>query len=60
VQVLDTSDLPGGVVNIVTGDRDLLCKTLVEHDDVEVRRARAIALCALIARACAGAVVLWL
>ena len=34
-QVLDTSDLPGGVVNIVTGDRETLSKTLVEHDDVE-------------------------
>jgi aldehyde dehydrogenase (NAD+) len=33
-QVLDTSDLPGGVVNIVTGDRDHLARTLVEHDDV--------------------------
>jgi aldehyde dehydrogenase (NAD+) len=34
-QVLDTSDVPGGVVNIVTGDRDHLIKTLVEHDDVD-------------------------
>ena len=34
-QVLDTSDLPAGVVNIVTGDRDHLAKTLVEHDDVD-------------------------
>jgi aldehyde dehydrogenase (NAD+) len=34
-QVLETSDLPGGVVNIVTGDRDHLTKTLVEHDDVD-------------------------
>lgn len=34
-QVLDTSDLPGGVVNIVTGHRDHLTKTLVEHDDVD-------------------------
>ncbi len=34
-QVLDTSDLPGGVVNIVTGDRDHLTKTLVDHDDVD-------------------------
>jgi aldehyde dehydrogenase (NAD+) len=33
-QVFDTSDLPGGVVNIVTGDRDELAKTLAEHDDV--------------------------
>jgi len=34
-QVLDTSDVPGGVVNIVTGDRDHLIKTLVEHEDVD-------------------------
>ena len=34
-QVLDTSDLPGGVVNIVTGDRDHLVRTLAAHDDVD-------------------------
>jgi aldehyde dehydrogenase (NAD+) len=34
-QVLDTSDVPGGVVNIVTGDRDHLTKTLAAHDDVD-------------------------
>jgi len=34
-QVLDTSDLPGGVVNIVTGHRDHLVKTLVQHEDVD-------------------------
>ncbi|GAB4467814.1 MAG: aldehyde dehydrogenase family protein [Anaerolineae bacterium] len=34
-QVLDTSDLPGGVVNIITGGRDHLTRTLVEHDDVD-------------------------
>jgi aldehyde dehydrogenase (NAD+) len=34
-QVLDTSDVPGGVVNIVTGDRDHLVKTLVQHADVD-------------------------
>ncbi|GAB0112623.1 aldehyde dehydrogenase family protein [Acidisoma sp. C75] len=34
-QVLDTSDMPGGVVNIVSGERDLLTKTLAEHDDVD-------------------------
>ncbi len=33
-QVLDTSDLPGGVVNIVTGAKDELAKTLAQHDDV--------------------------
>jgi aldehyde dehydrogenase (NAD+) len=34
-QVLDTSDVPGGVVNIVTGTRDELAQTLAAHDDVE-------------------------
>ncbi|NDW07385.1 aldehyde dehydrogenase family protein [Jiella pacifica] len=34
-QVLDTSDVPGGVVNIVTGERDVLARTLAEHDDVD-------------------------
>ncbi len=34
-QVLDTSDLPAGVVNIVTGARAPLAKTLAEHDDVD-------------------------
>ncbi len=33
-QVFDTSDVPDGVVNIVTGDRDELAKTIAEHDDV--------------------------
>ena len=34
-QVLDTSDVPAGVVNIVTGDREHLTKTLVQHEDVD-------------------------
>ena len=34
-QVLDTSDVPPGVVNIITGARDHLTKTLVEHEDVD-------------------------
>jgi aldehyde dehydrogenase (NAD+) len=34
-QVFETSDLPAGVVNIVTGSRDTLAKVLAEHDDVE-------------------------
>ncbi|MBB6052120.1 aldehyde dehydrogenase family protein [Armatimonas rosea] len=34
-QVLETSDVPSGVVNIVTGERDALLKTLAEHDDVD-------------------------
>ena len=34
-QVLDTSDVPAGVVNIVTGDREHLIKTLIQHEDVD-------------------------
>jgi len=34
-QVLDTSDVPGGVINIVTGARDPLAQVLAEHDDVD-------------------------
>jgi len=34
-QMLDTSDMPSGVVNIVTGDRDHLTKTLIQHEDVD-------------------------
>lgn len=34
-QVFDTSDLPAGVVNVITGNRDHLVLTLVEHDDVD-------------------------
>ncbi|MEM6293781.1 MAG: aldehyde dehydrogenase family protein [Myxococcota bacterium] len=34
-QVLDTSDLPGGVLNIVTGDRDGLLSVLAGHDEVD-------------------------
>jgi aldehyde dehydrogenase (NAD+) len=33
--VLETSDVPDGVVNIVTGDKNALLKVLAEHDDVE-------------------------
>ena len=34
-QVLDTSDVPGGVVNIVTGDRTALGLELARHDAVD-------------------------
>jgi aldehyde dehydrogenase (NAD+) len=34
-QVLDTSDLPGGVLNIVTGPREELAGVLAAHDDVD-------------------------
>src|SRR6266702_31730 len=33
--VLDASDVPAGVINIVTGARDALAKVLAEHDDVD-------------------------
>jgi aldehyde dehydrogenase (NAD+) len=33
--VLETSDVPAGTFNIVTGPRDELAKTLAEHDDVD-------------------------
>ena len=33
-QVLETSDVPGGVINLVTGERDVLAKTIAEHDDI--------------------------
>ncbi|MVT00756.1 aldehyde dehydrogenase family protein [Devosia marina] len=34
-QVLETSDVPNGVINIVTGDSVTLAKTLAEHDGVD-------------------------
>jgi aldehyde dehydrogenase (NAD+) len=34
-QVLETSDLPGGVVNIVTGDHAALAKTMADHADLD-------------------------
>ncbi len=34
-QVLDTSDLPGGALNIVTGSADELARTLASHSDVD-------------------------
>jgi len=34
-QVLDTSDVPGGVINIVTGPRKDLAPVLAAHDDVD-------------------------
>jgi aldehyde dehydrogenase (NAD+) len=34
-QVLDTSDVPGGVINIVTGLRKELATVLAGHDDVD-------------------------
>jgi aldehyde dehydrogenase (NAD+) len=34
-QVFDTSDVPAGVINIVTGSRDSLAATLAAHDDLD-------------------------
>jgi aldehyde dehydrogenase (NAD+) len=34
-QVLDTSDIPAGVINIVTGVQGPLVQTLAQHDDVD-------------------------
>jgi len=34
-QVFDTSDVPAGVINIVTGGRDALAKVLAQHDDLD-------------------------
>ena len=34
-QVFDTSDVPGGVINIVTGDREGLTKVLAAHDRLD-------------------------
>lgn len=34
-QILETSDVPAGTVNIVTGDRDELTKVLAQHDNVD-------------------------
>ncbi len=34
-QLFDTSDLPGGVINLVSGKRDELAAVLAAHDDVD-------------------------
>ena len=34
-QILETSDLPGGVINIITGGQAELAEVLANHDDVE-------------------------
>ncbi len=33
--VLETSDVPDGVINVITGAKDPLAKVLAEHDDVD-------------------------
>ena len=34
-QILETSDVPGSAVNIVTGNKDELAQVLAKHDDVD-------------------------
>jgi aldehyde dehydrogenase (NAD+) len=34
MQVLETSDIPAGVVNLITGDHAAMAPTLADHDDV--------------------------
>jgi aldehyde dehydrogenase (NAD+) len=34
-QVLETSDVPAGTINIVTGDKDELAQVLAKHDDID-------------------------
>jgi len=34
-EVFETSDLPAGVVNVITGNREVLVKTIAQHDDVD-------------------------
>ncbi|MGN6486185.1 MAG: aldehyde dehydrogenase family protein, partial [Devosia sp.] len=34
-QVLETSDVPSGVLNVVTGETRVLAKTLAEHDGID-------------------------
>jgi aldehyde dehydrogenase (NAD+) len=54
-QVLDTSDVPGGVVNIVTGDRDALARVLADHEEVDaIWHFGSAASCADIERASVG------
>lgn len=35
IQVLDTSDVPGGVLNILTGDHATLAQTMAAHHDID-------------------------
>ncbi len=34
-QILETSDVPAGVVNIITGDKNELAQVLADHYEVE-------------------------
>ena len=54
-QVLETSDVPAGVINIATGDREELARTLAEHDEVDCLWYHgAAAGCAAVEKASAG------
>jgi aldehyde dehydrogenase (NAD+) len=54
-QVLDTSDVPDGVLNIVTGERDPLARVLAQHDAVAaIWYAGSKAGSAMVESACAG------
>lgn len=55
-QVLDTSDLPGGALNIVTGSADELARTLASHHDVDAvwRHDGSLEGCAEVERLSAG------
>ena len=34
-QIIETSDIPAGTINIITGSKDELASVLAKHDDVE-------------------------
>ncbi|MCD7058858.1 aldehyde dehydrogenase family protein [Pelagibacterium xiamenense] len=54
-QVMETSDVPGGVINIVTGDAPALAKVLAEHDGIDALWvAGSEATCAMVETASAG------
>ncbi len=54
-QVIETSDVPAGVINIVTGDREELAKTLGDHDEVDALWYHGnVAGCAAVEKASAG------
>jgi aldehyde dehydrogenase (NAD+) len=54
-QVLDTSDVPPGVLNIVSGEREVLATVLAQHDEVAaIWYAGSAPGSAAVERACAG------
>ena len=34
-QILETSDVPGGIINIITGEKAELTNVLAKHDDID-------------------------